>query len=829
MNSNAKIRLESVNLSGQQEIDTLLEAARDLQNANEANFEQIKNKTWYKRLWQMVTFSKDNQKIMAKNIDSLAGLQDIVFKLLLMSSEDSVAIYDYVMKNSEQLHLIAKKHKDMYAKLIFRYDSRPDIRNMKKEHQDIIINAIFKLVNISSADKEVDNMVQEYLNNLHNCCHATINPRIREFEYDEINNLHIEGHKLLAYILNEVMALSDDNSEKLSAISEVKQHLAISDKNLEIIENRIKDIVKLQGKRFIVLRYAEIKIDDDFFIIGENIIFESDEQKFLDKEIINITSNNETNIKFLPDNTKEQYSEVREIIEKHLPAVYSAWEREQHKKQAKKIKSFIEENKLPLEIDTVIDTTIGGSAKKGLLFTTHAIYYKPGGKEEIIKIKYSSIKYDRNKVIHNENQKPIAISIVCDEDNKIIGISDYSDINMSAFGAMLHDLSKLTEYAPTDSPMSIIDMDYSVKLPYLKLLIYFMTEHGHSCAELYRFAWNLGFTDEQITELKQYKSNNAEDIITLLSQINERVPYGSNKSLRCALIQDLFGQLPFITKSTDLTIPENEFIKNIANLYGFNNDEQLAGLKDAGQMKYNVLNGRIKSQKDVKKYLAALGTLTTSDSISLYTIYGSTTLITAITAKTGIVLSWIPVIGWILGPVVYTALAGKILYDKKKENAEFKKIVIEAIDMEIKNYKEAINKISKNSNLGLMSEKKVLEENMSIITKIEQNLRKDDDIKDNKNEKAINKDVNFRMTIDEVISITGRGIVAFGTIELGKIETNDKVYVINSKTGIKLNSAITGIEISRKLVNSACICEEVALMLRGLTENDVNIGDVVIK
>ena len=57
---------------------------------------------------------------------------------------------------------------------------------------------------------------------------------------------------------------------------------------------------------------------------------------------------------------------------------------------------------------------------------------------------------------------------------------------------------------------------------------------------------------------------------------------------------------------------------------------------------------------------------------------------------------------------------------------------------------------------------------------------------------------SFRMTIEDVFTITGRGAVATGRIEVGTINIGDKVLIVRIN-GQVLTSTITGIEMFRKL------------------------------
>lgn len=83
------------------DVSWILEAAQDTINATEKDFDTIRSKKWYKRLWETVTFSKDNQIQMAKGVSNLAKLQEIIIKLLVVLSQDSVEISKVVQQNSE--------------------------------------------------------------------------------------------------------------------------------------------------------------------------------------------------------------------------------------------------------------------------------------------------------------------------------------------------------------------------------------------------------------------------------------------------------------------------------------------------------------------------------------------------------------------------------------------------------------------------------------------------------------------------------------------------------------------------------------------------------
>ncbi|MBR2876808.1 MAG: hypothetical protein IKC01_06700, partial [Clostridia bacterium] len=70
-------------------IATLMEAAQEIANSAEKDFEKMKSKKWYKRLWELVTCSKDNQKITARGVTNLAKLTEIVMKAIVILANHS--------------------------------------------------------------------------------------------------------------------------------------------------------------------------------------------------------------------------------------------------------------------------------------------------------------------------------------------------------------------------------------------------------------------------------------------------------------------------------------------------------------------------------------------------------------------------------------------------------------------------------------------------------------------------------------------------------------------------------------------------------------------
>ena len=86
-------------------------------------------------------------------------------------------------------------------------------------------------------------------------------------------------------------------------------------------------------------------------------------------------------------------------------------------------------------------------------------------------------------------------------------------------------------------------------------------------------------------------------------------------------------------------------------------------------------------------------------------------------------------------------------------------------------------------------------------------------------------DKPFLMPVEDVFTITGRGTVATGRIERGKVSINDKVNRVGF--GDTKEFVVTGVEMFRKLLDDAQAGDNVGLLLRGADKKDLQRGQVL--
>jgi elongation factor Tu len=83
----------------------------------------------------------------------------------------------------------------------------------------------------------------------------------------------------------------------------------------------------------------------------------------------------------------------------------------------------------------------------------------------------------------------------------------------------------------------------------------------------------------------------------------------------------------------------------------------------------------------------------------------------------------------------------------------------------------------------------------------------------------------FLMPVEDIFSISGRGTVATGRIERGKVKVGDEMEIVGIRPTVK--RVITGVEMFRKLLDTGEAGDNVGLLLRGTEKDEVERGQVI--
>ena len=88
-------------------------------------------------------------------------------------------------------------------------------------------------------------------------------------------------------------------------------------------------------------------------------------------------------------------------------------------------------------------------------------------------------------------------------------------------------------------------------------------------------------------------------------------------------------------------------------------------------------------------------------------------------------------------------------------------------------------------------------------------------------------DKPFLMPVEDVFTITGRGTVATGRVERGRVNSGDTVEIVGIRDTTK--TTVTGVEMFRKILDYAEAGENIGALLRGIKREDIERGQVLTK
>ncbi len=252
-------------------IALLIAAAQDIATASEQDFDKIKSKKWYKRLWELVTFSKDNQMIQARGVSNLAKLNEIAMKAIVLISKQSKQTAELVcesLKEIQKLEQDVEVLHDQQAKIAetilairrgFQTEERFD--ELSENQRDIIFAVMYEYSGIESNE-----YTQKLLRTLRKSSRGTYDKISYELIESELNpaaqkmlyNL-IQGYSLLLH--NEY---ADENHN-------VFEYFALSPKTKSKIKDYVYSEILKYGEEGYIGLFEVVTSDDDFCVFDEYI------------------------------------------------------------------------------------------------------------------------------------------------------------------------------------------------------------------------------------------------------------------------------------------------------------------------------------------------------------------------------------------------------------------------------------------------------------------------------------------------------------------------------------------------------------------------------
>jgi len=310
-----------------------------LSNITEDQFYEIKNEKWYQRVFNMITFSKKNEKRMANQIGSLAQAQQILIEILVRLSKTDEELSDLILKNVESIKRLAehdnvliKRIQQLENSLILGSNSSFTIINLNERERQILSGCFFKLMEKFDYTSE----------NQKRYAHCVLNVIDTETTIENLEKAicDIENRISIKNVLTcclEYIFLHSNQIEEIDEFKDFIEYFDVGGKTIKSIKKRIQDIYNLRGEQGFLDKYTqeehevidevfcvEIEEDQEVLVTTEEKLDEyisnslhigqNEEKIFKNKNIhINTCINCEGNLIF--DNCIIYYNELNSINE----------------------------------------------------------------------------------------------------------------------------------------------------------------------------------------------------------------------------------------------------------------------------------------------------------------------------------------------------------------------------------------------------------------------------------------------------------------------------------------------------------------------------------
>ena len=248
--------------------DDLKDASKKLTTVTEAQFEEIRNEKWFTRVFNMITFSKNNEKRMANQVQNLSQAQGLFIEILVRLSERDTRIselvsesFDKIEKLSKNDVMLAKRVHQLEKKSILGITKETDIEDLSETEREILGGLFYDLMqrfdDVSETQRNYANSVLNYLDVEAQQIHMSES-------INSINNIN-KKKKILTCCL-EYSFLNQLNFNFPVEIEGLVDEFDFGNKTIREIKSNIQALYNLRGVGGFIDRYGNYdEITESFY------------------------------------------------------------------------------------------------------------------------------------------------------------------------------------------------------------------------------------------------------------------------------------------------------------------------------------------------------------------------------------------------------------------------------------------------------------------------------------------------------------------------------------------------------------------------------------
>jgi hypothetical protein len=307
MNGELNININEKALKDNNNINTLIEAANTIFYSHEKDFEAIKNKNIFIRLWEFITLSQDNKIIVEKEITSLSQMQYIIIKVLSLLSNKQMQIANLINLNRDTINVILESlniQKDELLSIKKALSSAvyyPSIKISEIPFHDIRLMycAIYNYTLLYPENK----LIQSY-NRVIEKWFDLVNQYPDDFNYTDLKQLEAtKSGELLFTIIYELTCIFNESNEFDERYENAIKYIPISNPKKDEILQKTKKIIHVLGIESLEQQYY-----------NESLEAYNEELTLMESSLSEIEPKNEERNNLLNDNEQNNINEKYSVF-----------------------------------------------------------------------------------------------------------------------------------------------------------------------------------------------------------------------------------------------------------------------------------------------------------------------------------------------------------------------------------------------------------------------------------------------------------------------------------------------------------------------------------
>lgn len=271
------------------EISQLLNEAQVVFKSNENDLETLKNSTWYKRLFEAVTFQRKQEQVMVRNIARLTDLQRIVTQVMLVVAQKVENVSALVVQNAKYIDelfegqlrtqneigqlrdsviTLAEKTLKEFNYIKSGYKKSYTVSDLKDNEKFILVNVIYKVAEAENLTS--DSNSQDFMRILMAACDE-YNAN-GDFDFAILEDLGKKQAEVFYTAIVDYLAYTKGAIDFGSTTEEVVDNLSISGSRKNSINEQTEKLMAAAGKNILLDKYDTANDDISFIELEDDMI-----------------------------------------------------------------------------------------------------------------------------------------------------------------------------------------------------------------------------------------------------------------------------------------------------------------------------------------------------------------------------------------------------------------------------------------------------------------------------------------------------------------------------------------------------------------------------